>query len=225
MIGGGPVQGREDHVGQFSFYAQDELAGDRPSQADVRRCAWTSRSTSPIPVDNPFSRGPHRAGRERQTRRSSIRASLPGVDAALLAAPRIQLECRRATGSTQIRGGTGIFTGRVPFVWVGNVISNPGRESEPLSPTGTGPIPTSDEPCCSSRSTSTPWIPTSSGPRCGPRTSRSISGCRGSMLGTLEIIYSKDLNAVYMRNADLVAPGANSALTAGRTTVAPATTS
>ncbi len=33
---------------------------------------------------------------------------------------------------TQVRGGTGIFTGRVPFVWIGNVISNPGRQPESL---------------------------------------------------------------------------------------------
>ena len=29
--------------------------------------------------------------------------------------------------SFQIRGGVGVFTGRLPFVWIGNVISNPGN--------------------------------------------------------------------------------------------------
>src|SRR5256884_9514627 len=42
---------------------------------------------------------------------------------------------------TQLRGGTGIFTGRVPFVWIGNVISNPGANPNlypvgPLRPSG-----------------------------------------------------------------------------------------
>jgi Carboxypeptidase regulatory-like domain len=29
------------------------------------------------------------------------------------------------TGTTQVRGGTGLFTGRFPFVWVGNQVANP----------------------------------------------------------------------------------------------------
>jgi len=32
------------------------------------------------------------------------------------------------------------------------------------------------------------------------------SGARGGLLGTLEVIYGKDVHAIVMRNADLVAP-------------------
>src|SRR5256886_16191377 len=43
--------------------------------------------------------------------------------------------------TTLFRSGTGIFTGRVPFVWIGNVLSNPGANPNlypvgPLRPTG-----------------------------------------------------------------------------------------
>ena len=45
--------------------------------------------------------------------------------------------------STQIRGGTGIFTGRVPFVWIGNIISNPGANPN-LYPGVTEQVETND---------------------------------------------------------------------------------
>ena len=74
-------------------------------------------------------------------------ASLPGTKP--LFSPRFGFNWD-VTGnrSTQLRGGTGIFTGRVPFVWVGNVISNPGANPNlwaPFSNEGVEQIPTSDD--------------------------------------------------------------------------------
>ena len=54
---------------------------------------------------------------------------------------------------TQIRGGTGVFTGRVPFVWIGNVISNPGANPNLVLQPRPTPRSRATARCCSSRST------------------------------------------------------------------------
>lgn len=43
-------------------------------------------------------------------------------------------------GSIQIRGGAGLFTGRVPFVWISNNFSMTGVKSSSYSPPGTGSV-------------------------------------------------------------------------------------
>src|SRR5437879_8379081 len=76
------------------------------------------------PVDNPFSRG--LTARDANGNPEIVdQSKLP--NAAALWSPRLGFNWN-ASGDrrTQVRGGTGIFTGRVPFVWIGNVLSNPG---------------------------------------------------------------------------------------------------
>ncbi len=45
--------------------------------------------------------------------------------------PRVGFNYSRSGGeyTTQVRGGTGIFTGRIPFVWIGNQASNAGFDN------------------------------------------------------------------------------------------------
>ncbi|WP_081981564.1 TonB-dependent receptor domain-containing protein [Alistipes sp. ZOR0009] len=43
--------------------------------------------------------------------------------------------------TTQVRGGAGVFTGRVPFVWVSNQFSNTGNEYVRVSYGGSSPFP------------------------------------------------------------------------------------
>jgi len=137
MIGGGPFKGENIHVGQFSLYGQDELLA-----TDRLKLTYGVRVDFPIyftdPVDNPFSRSLKALDENRQTEVVD-QSKLP--DAKPIFSPRVGFNWN-AVGErrTQVRGGTGIFTGRVPFVWVGNVISNPGANPNLASPAP--PIPT-----------------------------------------------------------------------------------
>ncbi|NIT57726.1 MAG: hypothetical protein GWN00_16295, partial [Aliifodinibius sp.] len=123
LIGTGPFKGENIDVGQLAFYAQDEfLISKNFNLTYGLRVDFPMYFTDP--VDNPFSTG-LTALDENDNPETVDQADLPGAKP--LFSPRIGFNLD-VTGdrSTQIRGGTGIFTGRVPFVWVGNVISNPG---------------------------------------------------------------------------------------------------
>ncbi|MDX1546363.1 MAG: TonB-dependent receptor, partial [Rhodothermales bacterium] len=119
-----PFKGEEIDVGQIAFYAQDEFLVSPTFNLTIGL-----RVDVPIyftdPVANPFSTGLTLLDEDDQPV-TIDQADLPG--ASPLWSPRIGFNWN-ATGdrTTQVRGGTGIFTGRVPFVWVGNVISNPGN--------------------------------------------------------------------------------------------------
>ncbi|HEX8658948.1 MAG TPA: TonB-dependent receptor, partial [Hymenobacter sp.] len=88
---------------------------------------------------------------------------------------------------TQIRGGSGIFTGRIPFVWIGNQASN--ARFDPfytfqINATG--------------RDFRFPQV---------WRTNLAIDReLPGGIVGTIEAIYSKDRNAAVHRNYNLVTP-------------------
>ena len=86
------------------------------------------------PMDNPFSRGLTALDENGQSGDGGSERACPGPS-------RCSHPGSASTGTragdrnTQVRGGTGIFTGRVPFVWFGNVISNPGANPN-LFPVG-----------------------------------------------------------------------------------------
>jgi outer membrane receptor for ferrienterochelin and colicin len=122
---------------------------------------------------------------------------------------------------TQVRGGTGIFTGRVPFVWISNQVGNTGNLFGSLlaNPTATTPL--------NQRFYFNPdvsfYIPANNAPSAGNtaiaitdpnfkfpqiwRTNLAIDQeLPWGVIGTLEGIYTSDLNAVYHRNINLPAP-------------------
>lgn len=88
---------------------------------------------------------------------------------------------------TQLRGGTGIFTGRLRFVWIGNQISN-----SRLDPFYTFQV--------NATHPDFKW----------PQVWRSNLGLDhdfgDGLIGTLEGIYSKDINAVVHRNYNMAPP-------------------
>src|SRR5207237_3280183 len=128
--------------------------------------------------------------------------------AAALRAPR--LGCNgNASGErrTQVRGGTGIFTGRVPFVWIGNVLSNPGLNPNlfpagPLRPTGSP----SDSSTLQQSFDVNAVNPKFKWPQVWTTDLAIDHQLPGGLLGTLELVYGKDIHAIVMRNADLRAP-------------------
>jgi hypothetical protein len=199
-IGSGPFKGENIAVSQYSLYAQDEfLVNDRVTLTyGLRVDVPTYRTT---PVDNPFSRG-LTALDEDGNPETVDQSDLPG--AKLLWSPRVGFNWN-AVGDrkTQIRGGTGIFTGRVPFVWVGNVISNPGANPNLYPAAGAPQVQTSDDAILQQSFDLNAMDPDFKWPQVWTSDLAIDQQLGSSMLATLEVIYGKDLNAIFMRNADL----------------------
>jgi hypothetical protein len=201
MIGTGPFKGEEISVGQFSLYAQDEfLATDRFTLTYGLRADFPIYFTDP--VDNEFSRT-RVALDENGDPEVVDQSRLPG--ASPLFSPRVGFNWNVAGDRrTQLRGGTGIFTGRVPFVWIGNVISNPGQNPE-LFPAGPE-RPTRKGSTLAQSFDLNAMDPDFKWPQVWTTDIALDQQLPGDFQGTLELIYGKDINAVFMRNADLVAP-------------------
>jgi Carboxypeptidase regulatory-like domain len=202
LIGTGPFKGENIDVGQLSFYLQDEFV-----VTPRFNLIYGLRLDMPMyftdPVDNPFSR--NLVARDENGNPETVDQShLAGTQ--VMFSPRVGFNWN-ASGDrkTQIRGGTGIFTGRVPFVWVGNVISNPGSNPN-LYPISSTQIPTKDDAILQTSFDLNAMDPNFKYPQVWT-TDLAIDQQLGSgFLGTLEGIYSNDLKGVFVRNADLVAP-------------------
>jgi hypothetical protein len=122
-IAGGDFKGELIDVGQFAVYAQDEYTASRNLNL-----TFGLRVDIPIyytdPIDNPFSRGLTLLD-ENDEPETVDQSKLP--DTQILWSPRFGFNWDvNGDRTLQVRGGSGIFTGRLPFVWIGNVISNPG---------------------------------------------------------------------------------------------------
>jgi hypothetical protein len=202
MIGEGPFKGENVHVGQLGVYAQDEfVATPRLTLTYGLRVDFPMYFTDP--VDNPFSRDSLTALDENGNPEVVDQSRLP--DATAMFSPRVGFNWN-AVGDreTQLRGGTGVFTGRVPFVWVGNVLSNPGANPNlfPDAP----PIFTSDDAVLQQSFDVNAMVEDFKWPQVWTTDLAIDQQLPWGMLGTLEVIYAKDLHSVFMRNADLVRP-------------------
>jgi hypothetical protein len=202
----GPFKGEKISTAQLSFYAQDEfLTSDRFTLTYGLRADIPMYYTDP--VDNQFSRDLE-ALDENDQPEIVDQSNLPG--AKLMLSPRVGFNWNvSGDRQTQIRGGSGVFTGRIPFVWFGNVISNPGANPN-LPPTPGAPeIPTSDDAILQQSFDLNAMDPEFKWPQIWTTDLAVDKSLFWDMLGTLEVIYSKDLNAIFMRNADLVTPVRN----------------
>ena len=205
MIGTGPYKGENIDVGQLAFYAQDEFLITR-----ALTLTYGLRVDLPMyftdPVDNQFSRT--RVALDENDQAEVVdQSKLPGAKP--MFSPRVGFNWdARGDRSMQLRGGTGIFTGRVPFVWVGNVISNPGANPALWDPFNTSPaqIPTAHGSILRQSFDLNAMDPDFKWPQVWLSDFAIDRKLPARMSGTLEIIYGKDLNSVFMRNADLVKP-------------------
>ncbi|MEK7249323.1 MAG: TonB-dependent receptor, partial [Bacteroidota bacterium] len=184
----GPFKGEDIKVGQLAFYVQDEfLVSDRFN------LTYGVRVDMPMytnPTANPFSTG-LTALDENGNPEKIDQATLP--KAKLLFSPRVGFNWDvNGDRSTQLRGGTGIFTGRVPFVWIGNVISNPGANPNIPSHLRSFDLNAAD--------------PNFKWPQVWTTNLAIDHQLPWGVLGTLEVLYGKDINGVFVRNADLVKP-------------------
>ena len=132
--GGGNAGGwalAETNVGQLAFYLQDEwdvaenfkltygIRFDKPLYFDSAETAQDVIDVAPAVVPGvPYF--------DPETGESAFFDSTELPDNDFLVSPRVGFNWDVHNDNTlQIRGGTGIFTGRFPFVWLGNQIANP----------------------------------------------------------------------------------------------------
>ncbi len=126
------------------------------------------------------------------------------------------------TGQTIVRGGIGYFTGRPPFVWLSNGFVNTGLEQVTLTCTGaTVPAFTVDP---ASQPAECAGGGAAAAPRPSPnyfvsdfkfpQTFRISVGADhrlpGGFVGTIDLLYSKNVNQLYVQDANLRNLGANS---------------
>ena len=209
MVGTGPFKGEDISAGQLAFYVQDEFV-----VSDQFNLSLGLRMDMPMyftdPVENPFSTG--LTALDENGRPESVdQASLPS--ASPLFSPRVGFnwsvqEDDAGNRLTQLRGGTGIFTGRIPFVWYGNVISNPGNNPNLFPNIETVPSAheTSDDSILQTSFDLNAMDPDFKWPQLWTTNLALDQQLPGGILGTFEFVFSKDINAIFMRNADLVQP-------------------
>src|SRR5437899_6622426 len=143
--------------------------------------------------------------------------ALPGVNP--LFSPRVGFNYDvRGEHKTQIRGGTGIFTGRPAYVWISNQIGNTGVLTGFISATNTTAYPFNPNP----NAYKPPDSLITGGPAASfqlaltdpnfkfPQLWRSNIAVDHSLplnlVGTGEFLYSKDVNGIAYINANLPAP-------------------
>ncbi|MCJ8165789.1 TonB-dependent receptor [Pontibacter sp. E15-1] len=189
---------------QLGFYAQDEWSV-------LNNLKLTGGIRADIPIFNSeLLKNPAVEDMEFRNGEKIDVSKMP--DTRILWSPRVGFNWD-VTGdaSTQVRGGTGIFTGRVPFVWVSNQASNNGV----LFGSFTQNNPT-DRPF---NSDVTAYIPQDAGAAASynlavtsndfkfPQVWRSNLAVDKQLpfglVATLEGILTKDVNSVYHRNANL----------------------
>lgn len=181
-----PFKGEDIKVGQLAFYAQDEFI-----VSEKLTLTYGLRVDIPMyfndMVDNPFSRSLKLAdadGNPETVDQSKLPKATP------LFSPRIGFNYDVVGDrSTQLRGGTGIFTGRLPFVWIGNNISNPGFNPN---------LPPQEQTFYLNA-----MAPNFKWPQVWTTNLAVDHKLPWDLLGTLEFIYSKDINAIYVRDANL----------------------
>jgi len=210
FVGTGPFKGELIDVGQFAAYVQDEYTASRNLNL-----TFGLRVDIPIyytePVENPFSTGLTLLD-ENDDSEVVDQAKLP--DPQLLWSPRFGFNWDvNGDRSMQVRGGSGVFTGHLPFVWIGNVLSNPGANPNITGDGSDGQETDSGE----GRSVDGKSVLQQSfdlnamvedfkWPQVWKTNLAVDSKLPMGLLGTFEVVYGKDLNAIYMRNADLDVP-------------------
>ena len=195
-----PFKGEFIEVGQLSFYAQDEfLVSDKFSLTYGVRVDIPTYFTEP--VDNPFSRSLTLLD-ENDEAEVVDQSKLP--DATPMFSPRVGFNWDiHGDRSAQLRGGTGIFTGRIPFVWIGNNISNPGANPNLPPADGAEHVETDHDSELQQSYYLNAMASDFKWPQVWTTNLAIDHKLPGDVFATLEAVYSKDINSVYVRNANL----------------------
>lgn len=202
-----PLAAAKIEMAQFSLYAQDIW--------DVKenfKLTYGLRAEMPVYLNDPI---------ENAAFNSSAVAISNGVANNVPPKTRIILSPRvgfnwdvKSDGSTQVRGGAGIFTGRVPMVWVSNQYSNTGSATIKYSATNNAAI-------VSNGINFTPNAPYQGTPTTTPATEvdvtdRNFQAPRNfkanlaidqklpwGLVGTFEAVYSKTIKDILYKDLNL----------------------
>lgn len=177
-----PLNLAETDVGQWGFYIQDEFQVNPQLKITTGLRIDVPLYFSDIPRNNALAQVEFRDEDFNPERIDN--SKFP--DARILWSPRIGFNWDvKGDRSTQLRGGTGIFTGRLPFVWLGNQTANQGFDD--INNIGTINVSVDDFR----------W------PQVWKNNLAVDQKLPFDMIGTIEFIYGKDINAVFVRNANL----------------------
>ena len=191
---------------QLGFYAQDEY-----TPVENLRLTLGMRIDIPVFVDKPGNN----EGVANQFGSDYRTSNTPNGQ--LLYSPRLGFNWDvKNDGKIQVRGGSGIFTGRVPFVWLSNSYTNSGLiqgSVDQTAPTGTV-LPyirlNSAQIATDYNQVLTSQINLVRSDFKLPQVWRSNLAVDfrlpGDVVATVEGIYSKTLNDIYYRDLNLAAP-------------------
>ncbi len=206
MIGSGPYKGEKFKIGQVGVYVQDEYVAspDFTLTAGIR-VDFPRYFTDP--VANPYSTALNLLDEND----NPVTVDQAAMASEVLFSPRLGFNWDvHGDRSTQVRGGTGIFTGRPPFVWAGNVYSNPGFNpnigSPPVVTSGPRPGSGTDNFVLQTSFDLNAMVPDFKWPQLWQTNLAVDHTLAGGIVGTAEFIYGRDMNAIVMRNYDLVRP-------------------
>ena len=181
----------ETNVAQAALYGQDEIQATRDLKVTVGLRVDMPIYFTDVPTNQALTQITFRDGQGNPEKLDV--GEFPAVRP--LFSPRVGANWDvNGDRSTQVRGGTGIFTGRLPFVWLGNQVSNQGVDD----PAGVGTVNVT--------AGDFRW------PQVWKTNVAVDQRLPFGLVGTLEGIYGKDLNAIYVRNANLAASAGTSRL-------------
>jgi Carboxypeptidase regulatory-like domain len=231
-VDGGPAAtAAKWNAAQWGFFAQDEYTGLKNIKLTGGVRVDIPTYLSDLPVNNYVNKIDLNGEKLRVGGWPVVRP---------LFSPRIGFNWDALGDRTlQVRGGTGVLTGRIPFVWLSNAVSNNGlyfgqsnSTTVPFDLTGDGfpynfsttpyvgnesqysnleagtpPLITNPLDRNYGRSAIVPQVNTVAKSFRFPQVWRSNLAVDKQlpygMVGTMEFIYTKDINAVYIRDANL----------------------
>lgn len=192
------------HAAQFGLYAQDKW-----NILDNLEVTYGLRFDVPVLFNRPFSNAKYNA--------FAAQNGLPYVghmpSGNVLFSPRLGFRWfTDQSRKTLVRGGVGIFTGRVPFVWMSNAFTNTGVQLKSTT-VNSGDIPTltqyANDPLAAATggNVAYPDIVTVDKDFKYPQVFRANLAVEHTFPGdvklTVEGLYSKNMNAVFFENLAL----------------------
>ncbi|MEN8117594.1 MAG: TonB-dependent receptor [Bacteroidota bacterium] len=177
----------ETNVGQFALYGQDEWAVND-----------NFRLTIGLRIDKPLYFDTSEKIQENIDRNFAVDQTVTYYDEngnpiifdhtqlpsnKILWSPRVGFNWDvNGDGELQVRGGSGIFTGRLPFVWIGNQVANPNFYFYCIS------------------------HPKFQFPQVWRNSIGADKRFDNGLIGTVDFAYTKDINGMMVRNYGLKAP-------------------